>query len=73
MTYKAKTYEVTTTITITSKHIVEADGEETAKEQAEEMTFGNLSRDIATTIANADIEQESVELTSTTDESKQYA
>lgn len=73
MTYKEKVYEVTTTLTIARKYIVEADGEETAKEQAEEMTYANISRDIATTIANADIEQEAVEITSPTDEAKQYA
>jgi hypothetical protein len=73
MTYKEKTYEVTTTITITRKQLVEADGEETAKEAAEEMTFANISRDIPATFANADIEQEAVELTSPTDEAKQYS
>jgi hypothetical protein len=54
-------YEVTTTVTIRRVYTVEADGEETAKEQAEQMTFGNLSRDIATTIADADIQQEAVQ------------
>jgi hypothetical protein len=59
---KTKTYEVTTTVTITRKHIVEADGEETAKEQAEEMTFANISRDIPATFANADVEQNAEEI-----------
>ena len=66
------TYEVTTTVTITRKHIVEADGEETAKEQAEEITFANLSRDLAYSIANADVEHQLVEITSPNDEAKQY-
>ncbi len=66
------TYEVTTTVTITRKHMVEADGEETAKEQAEEMTFANLSRDLAYSIANADVEHDLVEITSPNDESKKY-
>jgi hypothetical protein len=67
-----KTYEVTTTVTITRKHMVEADGEETAKEQAEEMTFANLSRDLAYSIANADVEHDLVEITSPNDEAKKY-
>ena len=66
------TYEVTTTVTITRKHRVEADGEETAKEQAEGMTFANLSRDLAYSIANADVEHELVEITSPNDEAKKY-
>jgi hypothetical protein len=32
-------YEVTTTVTITRVYIVDADGEETAKEQAETLTM----------------------------------
>jgi hypothetical protein len=67
-----KTYEVTTTVTITRKHTVEADGEETAKEQAEGMTFANLSRDLAYSIANADVEHDLVEITSPNDEAKKY-
>jgi hypothetical protein len=66
------TYEVTTTVTITRKHMVEADGEETAKEQAEEMTFANLSRDLAYSIANADVEHDLTEITSPNDEAKKY-
>ena len=54
-------YEVTTTVTITRVYTVDADGEETAKEQAEEMTFANISRDISATFANADVDQNVVQ------------
>jgi hypothetical protein len=65
-------YEVTTTVSFTCVDIVDADGEETAKEQAEGMTFANLSRDLAYSIANADVEHELVEITSPNDEAKKY-
>jgi hypothetical protein len=52
--------------------MVEADGEETAKEQAEEITFANLSRDLVYSIANAHVEHDLVEITSPNDEAKKY-
>lgn len=71
---KMKTYEVTTTVTITRKHLVEADGEETAKEQAEGLIVHWLLFNIEWIVANwLDLDQQAVEITSPTDEAKQYA
>jgi hypothetical protein len=66
------TYEVTTTVTITRKHMVEADGEETAKEQAETLTRGWIARNGYNRFAPHDMEQEAVEITSPNDEAKKY-
>jgi hypothetical protein len=73
------TYEVTTTVTITRKHMVEADGEETAKEQAETLTMrwimcnarGGKANDYGTN-KTLHIEQDAVEITSPNDEAKKY-
>jgi hypothetical protein len=72
-------YEVTTTVTITRKHMVEADGEETAKEQAETLTMrwimcnahGGKANDYGTN-KTLHIEQDAVEITSPNDEAKKY-
>ena len=63
------TYEVTTTVTITRKHMVEADGEETAKEQAEKLAMMSI---VPYCHHLATIEQEAVEITSPNDEAKKY-
>jgi len=71
---KAKTYEVTTTVTINRKHLVEADGEETAKEQAEGLTLHWLLTYTEWVTENwVDVSQEAVEITLPTDEANQYA
>ena len=60
-----KTYEVTTTVTITRKHVIEADGEETAKEQAEERTLAHVANSDPWELASyVHMEQEAVEITS---------
>jgi hypothetical protein len=67
------TYEVTTTVTITRKHIVEADGEETAKEQAESRALNRIANiEPWELIYLADVEHELVEITSPNDEAKKY-
>ena len=66
---RMKTYEVTTTVTITRKHIVEADGEETAKDQAEKLAMMSI---VPYCHHLATIEQEAVEITSPNDEAKKY-
>jgi hypothetical protein len=68
-----KTYEVTTTVTITRKHMVEADGEETAKEQAERSFFSYVNRnDDWNYCMSVDVEHDLVEITSPNDEAKKY-
>jgi hypothetical protein len=65
------TYEVTTTVSFTCVHTVEADGEETAKEQAERLTL----RWPATSPGDGflfNVEQDAVEITSPNDEAKKY-
>jgi hypothetical protein len=67
------TYEVTTTVTIMRKHMVEADGEETAKEQAESRALNHIAnREPWELIYLADVEHDLVEITSPNDEAKQY-
>ena len=64
-------YEVTTTVSFTCVHTVDADGEETAKEQAE----GLALRWIAGTPKHnfpLHVEQDAVEITSPNDEAKKY-
>jgi hypothetical protein len=68
---RMKTYEVTTTVSFTCTDIVEADGEETAKEQAE----GLALRWIAGTPKHSfplHVDQDAVEITSPNDEAKKY-
>jgi hypothetical protein len=67
-----KTYEVTTTVTITCKHMVEADGEETAKEQSENLTRNWIARSGYYSFSPHDVEHDLVEITSPNDEAKKY-
>ncbi len=70
---RMKTYEVTTTVTITRKHIVEADGEETAKEQAESRALNRIANiEPWELIYLADVDHDLVEITSPNDEAKKY-
>ena len=66
-------YEVTTTMTITRKSIVDADGIETAEEQAEALFFEHLQSDLATSIANSDVQHDVVEMVLPSEDAKQYA
>jgi hypothetical protein len=67
------TYEVTTTVTITRKHMVEADGEETAKEQAEKRTLDRIANSDPWELDSfAHVEHNLVEITSPNDEAKKY-
>ena len=66
-------YEVTTTLTLTRNRIVDADGVETAEEQAEALFFGHLQSDLATSIANSDVQHDVVEMILPSDDAKQYA
>jgi len=54
-------YEVTTTVSFTCVHTVDADGEETAKEQAETLTRGWIARNGCNPFAPHDMEQEAVQ------------
>ena len=67
------TYEVTTTVTITRKHMVEADGEETAKEQAEKRTLDLIANSDPWELGSfAHVDHDLVEITSPNDEAKKY-
>lgn len=66
-------YEVTTTVTITRKHMVEADGEETAKEQAEASAIYWIATNPEIVAKHhTDIEHDLVEIASPNDEAKKY-
>jgi hypothetical protein len=70
---RMKTYEVTTTVTLTRKHMVEADGEETAKEQAESGLYACVNlNDYWNYAISVDVEHDLVEITSPNDEAKKY-
>ena len=66
-------YEVTTTMHITRKSIVDADGIETAQEQAEALFFEHLQSDLATSIAKSIVQYDVVEMILPSEDAKQYA
>jgi hypothetical protein len=66
-------YEVTTTMIITRKSIVDADGVETAQEQSETLFFEHLQSDLATSIAYSHIQHDVVAMILPSEDAKQYA